>query len=98
LTASEVENPDLFWGIRGGGSNFGIVTEFVLKLYPQRRTVFAGALMFTPQSLEQIVSVTTEWWPKAGEKEAMFRIVTVLPNGNVRHEMQSSSSTNHRLF
>jgi len=101
LTANEVEHPDLFWGIRGGGSNFGVVTEFVLKLYPQRRTVFAGALIFAPHCLEQIFSVTSEWWPKAGEKEAMFQIATVLPDGNVRraiHKNSVPSGTNERLF
>lgn len=43
-TASASENPDLFWAIRGGGGNFGIVTEFELQLAPVD-TVLGGALV-----------------------------------------------------
>ncbi|ELU42223.1 FAD binding domain-containing protein [Rhizoctonia solani AG-1 IA] len=42
LTASDSENPDLFWAIRGGGGNFGVVTEFVLKLHEQRSELWGG--------------------------------------------------------
>ena len=44
LRASHKENPDLFWAIRGGGSNFGIVTEFEFKL-SKVGTVYGGALV-----------------------------------------------------
>jgi len=44
ITASPLENADLFWAIRGGGGNFGIVVEFEFKLVPVRY-VYGGALM-----------------------------------------------------
>ncbi|RXW25847.1 hypothetical protein EST38_g63 [Candolleomyces aberdarensis] len=81
LTANEKENSDLFWAIRGGGGNFGVVTEFVFQLHPQRKTVFAGMVIYAPDSVKKIVELTKTWWPKAGENEAMCQIASVDPEG-----------------
>jgi FAD/FMN-containing dehydrogenase len=58
LTASDDENEDLFWGIRGGGGNFGVVTRFDYRLHPLGPTVFAGLSLFP---LERAPDVGREW-------------------------------------
>ena len=64
LTASEEVHPDLFWAVRGGGGNFGIVTRFRYELYPVEG-IFGGALFMpaTPEvlgSLESIAAAAPE--------------------------------------
>jgi FAD/FMN-containing dehydrogenase len=46
VRAAADENPDLFWAIRGGGGNFGVVTSFEFQLHPVGPQVFAGLLVF----------------------------------------------------
>ncbi|KZP17094.1 FAD-binding domain-containing protein [Athelia psychrophila] len=83
-TLSSSQNEDLFWGIRGGGCNFGVVTQFVYKLHPQRKTVYAGSLIFTADALPAIMNLTTEWWNNVpDEKEGLAHIVARGPHGPV---------------
>lgn len=55
LRASETENADLFWAIRGGGGNFGVVTEFQFKLYPVGPEILSGLLVFPFKDAKNIL-------------------------------------------
>ncbi|KAG8802748.1 hypothetical protein FRC16_008771 [Serendipita sp. 398] len=76
LTVNETTNSDLFWGIRGGGSNFGCVTEFVYRLHPQRSHVFAGPLIFPVPRIAEVAAATEEWYSNASDKEGLMLITT----------------------
>ncbi|KAG9011395.1 hypothetical protein FRB90_007340 [Tulasnella sp. 427] len=80
VTANEKEHPDLFWGCRGAGCNFGVVTEFVFKAHPQRPTVFVAKLIFTIDKLEALVKINEEWSKSCGPDEGLhWACVRVLP-------------------
>jgi FAD/FMN-containing dehydrogenase len=58
LQVSETENGDLFWGLRGGGGNFGIVTSFDFQLHPVGPDVLSGLIVFP---FDQAKSVLTQF-------------------------------------
>ena len=57
VVASEDENPDLFWGLRGGGGNFGVVTAFHFRLHPVGPIVLGGMLMYPAEVARELVRV-----------------------------------------
>ena len=60
VTASETENEDLFWGLRGGGSNFGVVTSFEFRLHELGPIVLGGMLIFPLEQGEQAMAAYRE--------------------------------------
>ncbi|MEU7603015.1 FAD-binding oxidoreductase [Streptomyces sp. NPDC041003] len=61
LKASADENPDLFWGVRGGGGNFGIVTEFEFRLNPLGPVVLAGPVVWPMAESARLMRFYREW-------------------------------------
>lgn len=61
VKASEDENADLFWGVRGGGGNFGIVSEFEFRLSPLGRHVVAGPVLWPMEEAPSVLRFYREW-------------------------------------
>src|SRR4051812_17893936 len=60
VRASSVENPDLFWALRGGGGSFGIVTAIEMRLYPVRE-LYAGWLIFPMERADEVLNAWRDW-------------------------------------
>jgi FAD/FMN-containing dehydrogenase len=60
VRASEAENPDLFWGLRGGGGNFGVVTEFEFSLNPLG-PVLAGPIFWSIEESADVLRFYRDW-------------------------------------
>ena len=56
MTASDASDPDLFWAIRGGGGNFGVVTQFEFKLHPVGPEILAGLVVFPFSQAKQVLT------------------------------------------
>lgn len=61
VRASDTENPELFWGVRGGGGNFGIVTEFEFRLNPVGPIVMAGPVFWSGADSAKVLRFYREW-------------------------------------
>ena len=68
VTASPTQNEDLFWAIRGGGGNYGIVTRFTLRLHPVGPIVFGGMLVFPPDRAVEVLTAYRDFVAKAPDK------------------------------
>lgn len=66
--ASAEQNSDLFWALRGGGGNFGVVTSFEFKLYPHKRTVVGGDVVFPLKDLPGVLSFYADYAQSAPDE------------------------------
>ncbi len=79
LHADANEHPDLYWGVRGGGGNFGIVTSFEFKLYPMQRTVIGGDVVFPLKDLPGVLKVYADYAPTAPDDLYLDFVVASKP-------------------
>src|SRR5579862_4733002 len=76
--ASSSENPDLYWALRGGGGNFGVVTEFVYQLHDVNPQMYGGALTFSLKDGRQLLRHFADWI--AGAPDELYVDVSIERN------------------
>ena len=79
VRASEHEHADLFWGIRGGGGNFGVVTEFEFRLHPLGPIVLAGLAMFPVDRAPDVLRSWRDWADAAPDEVSTGCVVVTAP-------------------
>ncbi len=82
LNASEHENADLFWGLRGGGGNFGIVTAITYRLHPLGPKVLAGSLVYEWKQVRDALRLHAEFSIAAPDSLCLDAALITLPDGN----------------
>lgn len=80
LQASADENPDLFWALRGGGGNFGIVTEFTYQLHPVGPTILGGMLVWPFSEMERILRFYREYTADIPDELTLMATPLTAPN------------------
>jgi FAD/FMN-containing dehydrogenase len=79
IQVSEDENADLFWAIRGGGGNFGVVTQFEFALYPVGPEILAGLLVFPIDQAKQVLEKYREFVKSAPEELSIWVVLRKAP-------------------
>jgi FAD/FMN-containing dehydrogenase len=80
-TVSEQEHDDLFWAIRGGGGNFGVVTSFEYQLHPLGPQVMLAAPMYAAEHAEQIVRYWRQCCEDAPDEFSSYVLFMTVPSG-----------------
>jgi len=80
VTASAAENTDLYWAIRGGGGNFGIVTSFLFQAHAIH-TVYAGPMLWPLERAAEIMRLYREFITTASEEISGFFAFLIVPPG-----------------
>jgi FAD/FMN-containing dehydrogenase len=80
ITASAAQNSELFWGLRGGGGNFGVVTSFEFDLHPVGPTVTAGAVFYPGDQAEEVMRFYRDFVRKVpDELTTLVNLLTAPP-------------------
>lgn len=77
--ASATENPDLFWAIRGGGGNFGVVTQFEFRLHPVGPEVLSGLIVFGIDQAKSVLQQYRDFLETAPDELAVWVVARKAP-------------------
>ena len=78
VTTNEQQHPDLFWAIRGGGGNFGVVTSFVFRAHPVSN-VYAGPIFWLKKDAAQVMRAYRDFMQNAPEELGIFVGLKTVP-------------------
>jgi FAD/FMN-containing dehydrogenase len=88
VRASTSEHPDLFWALRGGGGNFGLVSSFRFALHPVGPTVIAGPIFWAAEDTTEVLRFYREFVADApDELGTVIRLGTIPPLPLISHEL-----------
>jgi hypothetical protein len=79
VTASATEHADLFWALRGGGGNFGVVTSFLFRAHPVS-TVYAGPIFWDATNAKAVMQTYRDYLPEAPEELGIFVGLKTVPS------------------
>ena len=82
VTATEQENPELFWAIRGGGGNFGVVTSLHVRLH-EAKPLLAGMIVFNGSDAQQVFSKFNQFMATAPNELAVSSALMHTPDGQL---------------
>jgi FAD/FMN-containing dehydrogenase len=80
-TISAEQDPDLFWAIRGGGGNFGVVTRFQYQLHPFDRNVLSGMIVWPVEQAREVLSFYSDWYAGLSDELYVGPGMMTMPDG-----------------
>src|SRR5882724_4462719 len=79
VRASATEHPDLFWALRGGGGNFGVVTRFEFRLHPVGPDVLSGLIVYPISEAKSVLQQYREFIARAPEELNVWTVLRKAP-------------------
>ncbi|MGH8166261.1 MAG: FAD-binding oxidoreductase, partial [Woeseiaceae bacterium] len=80
-TVSSDEEPDLFWAIRGGGGNFGVVSKFEYQLHPFERSVYSGNIIWPIAQAREVLDFYGDWYSDLSDDMYAGPAMLTMPDG-----------------